>query len=258
MTKCGLSTWDMCAHLLCVHTIGIKPERIIKAVRTYEAGIPLRELISKTTTTIRFKRYCSKKSLAVWKWSISRKLISGRWERGPRPQHKAQDSDNPLSISATLRTLASRGYTIPRLFIIASHIVVIVIIMILYRFPLSAGVVAVLFHEPRLVSTLRASGSHGCCGKWVFFVEILCVVCLGVALRAPRRGSSDESNKIFPRGRWLPCVLYGHLPVYVAATAAIMTLPRLSSKLCKFKVLFSSLLVCFKCQSNVKTNICPV
>lgn len=48
----------------------------------------------------------------------------------------------------------------PRLFIIASHIVVIVIIMILYRFPLSVGVVAVLFHGPRLVWALGARRSH--------------------------------------------------------------------------------------------------
>lgn len=60
---------------------------------------------------------------------------------------------------ATLRTNADRG-TMPRLFIIASHIVVIVIIMILYRFPLSVRVVAVLFHGPRLVWALGARRSH--------------------------------------------------------------------------------------------------
>lgn len=54
----------------------------------------------------------------------------------------------------------ARPSTMPRLFIIASHIVVIVIIMILYRFPLSVGVVSVLFHGPRLVWASGARRSH--------------------------------------------------------------------------------------------------
>lgn len=70
----------------------------------------------------------------------------------------------------------------PRLFIIASHIVVIVIIMILYRFPLSVGVVAVLFHGSRLVWALGARRSHVHSRKTsVFLAEIclLCCVCRG-------------------------------------------------------------------------------
>lgn len=68
---------------------------------------------------------------------------------------------------------SAEASTIPRLFIIASHIVVIVIIMILYRFPLSVGVVAVLFHGLRLVWASRARRSHVFSrGKCVFFTKI--------------------------------------------------------------------------------------
>lgn len=69
----------------------------------------------------------------------------------------------------------------PRLFIIASHIVVIVIIMILYRFPLSVGVVAVLFHGSRLVWALGARRSHVQSRKTsVFLAEIVFAVCFVV------------------------------------------------------------------------------
>lgn len=75
--------------------------------------------------------------------------------------------------AATLRLNADRG-TMPPLFIIASHIVVIVIIMILYRFPLSVGVVAVLFHVSRLVWALGARRSHVIRGKRVFSTRKFC------------------------------------------------------------------------------------
>lgn len=78
---------------------------------------------------------------------------------------------------ATLRLSADRG-TMPALFIIASHIVVIVIIMILYRFPLSVGVVAVLFHVSRLVWALGARRSHVIRGKRVFSLRKFCHICV--------------------------------------------------------------------------------
>lgn len=76
----------------------------------------------------------------------------------------------------------------PRLFIIASHIVVIVIIMILYRFPLSVGVVAVLFHGSRLVWALGARRSHVQSRKTcVFLAEISFAVCVIVLCCARAR-----------------------------------------------------------------------
>lgn len=65
----------------------------------------------------------------------------------------------------------------PQLFIIASHIVVIVIIMILYRFPLSVGVVAVLFHGSRLVWALGARRSHVQSRKTSVFLAEICLLC---------------------------------------------------------------------------------
>lgn len=93
---------------------------------------------------------------------FGRRAGRGRWQRGRRPAQRHARHPQTIrrvSISATLRTSAEPS-TMPRLFIIASHIVVIVIIMILYRFPLSVGVVAVLFHGPRLVWPLGARRSH--------------------------------------------------------------------------------------------------
>lgn len=72
----------------------------------------------------------------------------------------------------------------PRLFIIASHIVVIVIIMILYRFPLSAGVVAVLFHGPRLVWASGARRSHVQSRKMSVFLAETLALAEGMLARA--------------------------------------------------------------------------
>lgn len=90
--------------------------------------------------------------------------------RRPRPT-KARVDDPSIDLRDPSNAEPS---TMPRLFIIASHIVVIVIIMILYRFPLSAGVVAVLFHGPRLVWASGARRSHVQSRKMsVFLAETL-------------------------------------------------------------------------------------
>lgn len=100
----------------------------------------------------------------------------GRGRARQRLTHVIRRQSAEYRSPATLRTNAEAS-TMPRLFIIASHIVVIVIIMILYRFPLSVVVVAVLFHGPRLVWALGARRSHVSRGKRVFLVEILSVLC---------------------------------------------------------------------------------
>lgn len=106
-------------------------------------------------------------------YRIESRLIGGRdadeWAGGERRGRRHEDRQRfthavrrqtgEYRSRATLRTNSERG-TMPRLFIIASHIVVIVIIMILYRFPLSVRVVAVLFHGSRLVWASGARRSH--------------------------------------------------------------------------------------------------
>lgn len=87
----------------------------------------------------------------------------------------------------------------PRLFIIASHIVVIVIIMILYRFPLSVGVVAVLFHGSRLVWALGARRSHVQSRKTsVFLAEIWFAVCFVVLCFASARSDDGRPSDSQP------------------------------------------------------------
>lgn len=100
----------------------------------------------------------------------------GRGRARQRLTHAIRRQSAEYRSPATLRTNAEAS-TMPRLFIIASHIVVIVIIMILYRFPLSVVVVAVLFHGPRLVWALGARRSHVSRGKRVFLADILSVLC---------------------------------------------------------------------------------
>lgn len=125
--------------------------------------------------------------------------------RAPRPTktHARQRRQSAEYRSpATLRTNAERS-TMPRLFIIASHIVVIVIIMILYRFPLSVGVVAVLFHGSRLVWALGARRSHVQSRKTSVFLAEMCFLCVSCssccALRAHGWVTDRRERERLPR-----------------------------------------------------------
>lgn len=121
---------------------------------------------------------------------------------------RTPSADNPPSIDLPRPFERTEASTMPRLFIIPSHIVVIVIIMILYRFPLSVDVVAVLFHGPRLVWALEARRSHVQSRKTrVFLAEILSVLCFLACfeLRAhscDRRSSQIQISESADRDRW--------------------------------------------------------
>lgn len=119
--------------------------------------------------------------------------------------------------TATLRLNADRR-TMPPLFIIASHIVVIVIIMILYRFPLSVGVAAVLFHVSRLVWPLGARRSHVIRGKRAFSSRKFCHIRVSwswCCLRAHCRVSDGSSREIRRRRvSWLLLHTHTYARVY--------------------------------------------
>lgn len=153
-------------------------------------------------------------------------MAEQRASRGRRQRltHAIRRQSAEYRSLATLRTNAERS-TMPWLFIIASHIVVIVIIMILYRFPLSVGVAAVLFHGSRLVWVLGARRTHVQLRKTsVFLAEIslfvwFVVLCARSAIWLTYLAKVGCSSEVLTGlcHQSADCIIYTHLPVHTYA-----------------------------------------